>query len=318
MDSYVEDHLHWRMMEPGDMEELARLRHQIEAFDDTMITTVEGLLFHDGATLDGGHCVGGWDNYGSLMAYGWNIVHADQDHARVTLAGGVHPTHRYLSIGRKLFDWQVARGIEWRDAERPGMDLWLGCYVEGTQAGLHHMLKGLGFQEERHFIDMQRPLDVVPVPRMVDGVSFVAFDDANSEEVHQLHHLCFGSDAEHDHWESSLSRVRPDWSWVAINGKGAVGYVLSGEDDAAAVDGVVEGWTQRIGVHPAYRRQGIASALLERTMESMAHSQCRGAGIGVDTDDTGVPEMLRDPLGYEDRDSVLLMSKTIPGTKSVR
>ncbi len=319
MDPYVEDHLHWRMLEPSHTEELANLRAQIEAFDDTIMSSAERLAGFEDAESVGANIIGGWDNYGSLLAYGWNFADPETHHARVTVSGGVHPTHRYLSIGRKLLRWQLSRAVEWRDAERAGMDLWVGCYVESVQPGLRHLLENSGFTDERHFIDMHRQLDVVPTPRTVDGVSFVPFDMALSEDLHQLHHLCFHADvaAEHDHWDKSLTRVRPEWSWVAINGTGPVGYVLSGEDDAAAMDGVVEGWTDRLGVHPEHRRRGIASALLERTLASMAESKCQGAGIGVDTAGSSVPGMLEDSLGYEHRDSLVLMSRIFAPGESV-
>lgn len=311
MDSFVEDHLHWRFLTSHDLDDLAMLRHQIQSFDDTMIPAVERLVGLQDAELDG-HCVGGWDNYGSLLAYGWNIVDPDPELARVIIAGGVHPTHRYLSIGARLLAWQQDRALEWRDAERPGQPLWLGCYVEAVQPGLQLLLEDMGFRDERHFIDMHRTLDTVPTPRVINGVDIVAFDPSRSEEVHQLHHLCFGADVHHDHWDRSLHRVRSDWSWVALSGGQVVGYVLSGEDDAAALDGVIEGWTERLGVHPAHRQRGIGSALLEHTLASMAASQCPGAGIGVDTSETSFPEILHRELGYEHRDSVQLMSKTLP------
>lgn len=316
MDSFVEDHLHWRLMNDGDMDDLGRLRHQIEAFDDMLIPAVERLVGLDDVQLDE-NCVGGWDNYGSLLAYGWNIVDPNPDLARITIAGGVHPTHRYLSIGRRLLEWQQARALEWRDEQHPGRDLWLGCYVEAMQPGLRHLLENMGFQDERHFIDMHRRLTKLKTPRTIDGVSIVPFNLSRSEEVHQLHHVCFGADIHHDHWDISLARVRNEWSWVAVKDGKTVGYVLSGEDQAAAMDGVVEGWTERLGVHPDHRRQGIAVALLEHTLKSMADSQCSDAGIGVDTVDAGFLQVLNNTLGYEQRDSVQLMSKTIPAEESV-
>ncbi len=317
MDCYVEDHLNWKPVTPADLEELDCLREQIGSLDDALLSATErpvDLAGDDG--LDG-NCIGGWDNYGSLLAFGWNVVDPDPGLARVTLVGGVHPTHRYLAIGRKLLAWQQARAVEWWQARRPGTDLWMGCYVEAGQPGLHHNLRNAGFVVERHFIDMHHSLRTVPVPRDVDGVSFVPFEHGHSDELHTLHHLCFGADVNHDHWETSLSRIRPDWSWVALTDEGAIGYVLSGDDGEEGLDAPLEGWTERLGVHPHHRRRGIASALLERTLLSMSRSGCVSAGIGVDTTEPDAGVALQATLGYEQGDSVLLMSKIVTAGKSV-
>ena len=312
VDSYVEDHLHWKPVTAEDLEELDCLREQIGSLDDTMLSVTDRPVELGGEDGLDENCIGGWDNYGSLLAYGWNVVDPDPGRARVTLVGGVHPTHRYLDIGRKLLAWQQARAMEWRDAHRPGMDLWMGCYVEAGQPGLQHNLETTGFGVERHFIDMHRTLEALPAPRQVDTVQFVPFEREHSDELHGLHHLCFGADINQDHWETSLARVRKDWSWVAVTDEGAVGYVLSGEDRDEGSDGPSEGWTERLGVHPEYRRHGIASALLERTLVSMSQSGCAAAGIGVDTTEPNGAGSLQRVLGYEEGDRVLLMSRTLP------
>ncbi len=317
MSYYVEDHLNWRPVGAADLEELECLREQIEIFDDSMLSSADSIVQLGGEAGPEENCVGGWDNYGSLLAYAWNVVDPDPGRARITMAGGVHPTHRYLAIGRKLLTWQQKHAIKWRDAHRPGMDLWLGCYVEAGQPGLQHNLTNAGFVLERHFIDMHRTLDTVPTPRDVEGVEFVPFERSHSDELHDLHHVCFGADVNHDHWETSLARIRADWSWVAVAGDRAIGYVLSGEENEDSADGRLEGWTERLGVHPADRRRGVASALLERTLVSMSQSGCAAAGIGVDMTEPDTGVRLQVALGYVQGDSVLLMSKTLAAEKSV-
>lgn len=318
MDCYVENHLHWRPVTPADREELDCLREQIGSFDDAMLAVTDRSVELGGEDGLDENCVGGWDDYGNLLAYGWNVVDPDPHRARVTMAGGVHPTHRYLSIGRKMLAWQQARAIEWRESHRPGLDLWMGCYVERGQPGLEHNLTQAGFGVEQHFIDMHRSLDAVPTPREVEAVNFVPFEREHSDELHALHHLCFGADVNHDHWETSLTRVRTDWSWVAVTDQGtAIGYVLSGEDREEGSDGPPEGWTERLGVHPEHRRRGIASALLERTLVSMSQSGCAAAGIGVDTTEPHTGVRLQGSLGYEPGDNVLLMSRTLTAGESV-
>jgi len=75
---------------------------------------------------------------------------------------------------------------------------------------------------------------------------------------------------------------------------------------------VVEGGCGRGGVAGAHRHQGVAEALLARSLRSMADSGCPAAGIGVDTRNRAVADWLHRVLGYEERDSVTLLGKSIP------
>ena len=56
----------------------------------------------------------------------------------------------------------------------------------------------------------------------------------------------------------------------------------------------------------------MAEALLARSLRSMADSGCPAAGIGVDTRNRAVADWLHRVLGYEERDSVTLLGKSIP------
>ena len=317
MDPYVDKHLNWRALTEADLDEVASLRDQIEVLDDPVLSAVERLVEMDVADL-AENAVGGWDDYGSLLAYGWDIPE-DRDVPQVYLVGGVHPTHRYIGIGRSLLRWQEARAIEWRDAHRPDDPVWLGCYVDHAQTGLGKLLERMGFEQERYFYDMHRALKNLPGDLFVEGVEIRPFDESQAAALLDLHNLCFGDPlgtrrVAAEGWHESLHResFRPNWSWVAFCDGVPVGYALSGLDEEAAIDGLTMGWTDRVGVHPDYRGRGIAVALLQRTLVAMASDGCDGAGIGVDTTDPASPGMLTQSLGYEARDGLVLMSKVVP------
>lgn len=322
MEPYVGRHLNWRALTEDELVELDSLRAQIEVLDDPAVSSLERLVGMDDVTDLAENSVGGWDDYGSLLAYGWNVVE-DEGVPKVHLLGGVHPTHRYLGIGRSVLEWQERRAVEWRDEHRPGEAVWLGCYVDHAQTGLGKLLEKLGFGQERYFYDMHRALDHLPEMLAVEGVRIERFDQRHSEDLLDLHNICFRDTlgtrrVGRQGWQESLARdsFRPGWSWVALVDDAPVGYALSGLDEDLALDGARYGWTDRVGVHPEFRGRGIAIALLQRTLVAMAEDGCDGAGIGVDTTDPASPGVLNQKLGYEARDGLVLMSKVIAAAGS--
>ncbi len=314
MELYIEKHLQWRLLTECDWDEVVALRAQMAALDDSVMPAIDRAFGSTQLEIEQGDAIGGWDAYGSLLAFGWNLRQPGDDELRIFLIGGVHPTHRYQGIGKAVLDWQIAQAISWRDEHCPQQKLWLGCYVEDIQPGLQRLLERHDFQVERYFFDMHRNLDQLPKPVEVAGITFVPFDIAMSPQVLALHNECFTSQISADTWESSLNAdtFRSDWSWLALHDGELVGYCLSGTDDASGLDGVMEGWCDRLGVSAGYRHQGIAQSLLARTMHSMANSGCPAAGIGVDTPHPGVATWLTKTLGYEVRDGVTLMTKQLP------
>lgn len=323
MEPYVDERLQWRALTPADLEDLAALRSQIELLDDPLITGVDRMVQDSDIATMAMSSTGGWDDYGNLLAYGWNIARPDGI-LSVHLLGGVHPTHRHMGIGRRLLQWQVDNAMEFRALHHPDMDLWLGCYVDQGHPGLGKALRGLHFTRERFFYDMHRELTHLPTLREVPGIDVVGFDPSYSEAVRTLHNLCFADpqaprEISRQAWDALLVRdsFRSGWSWVALADGRPVGYAMSGVDEVVAADDeipddVVVGWTGQLGVDPAFRGRGIALALLSRTLRSMAADGCAMAGLGVDTTDPASPALLARELGYEARDGLELMSRFLP------
>lgn len=312
MHGLVDDNLDWRPLTADDTEVVESLRHQIEEFDDPILTTADHRLGPANAGA-----VGGWDDFGNLLAYGWNIATVDSV-PRVQIVGGVHPAHRYKGIGTALLQWQVNAAEQWRDDHHPEAGLWLSCYVDMSQPGLPGILERLGFTRERYFYDLHRDLTRVPSERAVPGVAIVGFPQVSRESVRLLHNRCFADPVgsglvDSEAWDRLLgdASFRPGWSWVATIEDAPVGYALSRIDDASSPEAPY-GWTDRVGVAPEHRGRGISLALLTRTLSAMAADGCRAAGIGVDTVDPEPPSMLEEELGYEPRDSLILMSRWVP------
>ena len=106
MDLYIENHLTWRILAQDDWDELLSLRAQLEALDDLVLPATDRVIGGNARTMTAGDAIGGWDSYGNLSAFGWNIPEPGSHPAKLFLLGGVHPTHRYQGIGRALLAWQ--------------------------------------------------------------------------------------------------------------------------------------------------------------------------------------------------------------------
>lgn len=315
MDAYVEPHLTWRYLVEEDAAEVEEFRQQLDALDNSVLAGLTSPATHSETFLEHGMAVGGWDPYHSLSAFGVNYI-ATTDPLRIYLVGGVHPVHRHQSIGTQLFRWQVEAAIAWRDENRPGDPLWLGCYSEMGRPGTERVASGFGFTAERFYYDLQHDL-AHPVRRHdVEGLTFTTFDDTHSDEVRMLHNHCFaplgGRDVSDIDWRGRLSEgsFRYDWSYIALDGDRVVGYAMSGEDEESDED-CLTGWTERFGVHPDFRGRGISLALMSRCLRAMHASGCGEAGIGIDTDDAVGIQRFTSELGYATRDAVALLSRTV-------
>lgn len=313
MDVYLEPHLSWRLLTHDDTDELDAFRGQLDALEESVLTGVAATITD--RDLEVVAAVGGFDPYQSMSAYG--IVYlADTDPLRMYLVGGVHPTHRHLRIGTALLGWQVARATEWRDENRPGEPLWLGCHAEVGRPGLDRVAARLGFTPERYSFDLQRDLTLpIPLPD-VPGIVVEPFADSMSEDVRRLHNQCFkdvGSEVGPELWAERLAGpdFRPDWSFVATDGGRIVGYAMVGVADAAD-DGSQVGWVERFGVHPDYRGRRIATSVLARCLDAMRRAGFTEAGIGIDTPDGEGAQRLCRELGWTTRDGVALLTKVVP------
>lgn len=318
MDAYVEPHLQWELLTADDLPELWELRDQIAALDNSVLASLAADIDASDFEIPEGQAVGGRDSYNTLSAYGVNYM-AGSNPTKAYLMGGVHPTHRHLSIGTSLLRWQITNAIRWRDEHRPGEPLWLGCYAEVGHPGLEGVAARLGFEPTRFYYDLVRDLrQPITLPKTY-GVSIEGFVPANSETVRSLHNLCFSSigagEVDVKAWTDRLAEesFRPGWSVLAVADGQVVGYAMSGVDESVdADDGQLYGWTERYGVHPDYRGRGIALAMLASCLIAMKADGCVEAGIGIDTENQFGVRRLAAELGFATRDAVALLTKVVP------
>lgn len=336
MDSLVEGTLEWAPLCEDDLVALAELRQAIEYLDDPVGRLgLEDLFeqFGEPGAEPATNAVVGRDKGGTIVAYGWNLVRGlETAEPRVWLDGGVHPAWRHKHIGTRIVEWQLDRAREWH-AEVLAADpsagdvLWMGAHVDVKNVARRRILDERGFTPYRWYFDMHCSLiddagDPAPEPPLpsLGPVQLRPYHPSLGEAVRLAHNEAFATTPGAHRvgrraWEHSLARsaARPEWSWVATEGDVVVGYAMN---SAYVADwepqGFSEGWTDRLGVRPAWRGRGIGPALLVASMHSFRQAGLQAAGLGVDTDrpDGAVRHFER--IGYVRDDMVVLMVCEFP------
>jgi mycothiol synthase len=325
--------LDWRPLSRADLVDLHGLLTAIEDADDLadrhnvddLARSVDALdpetaLPAEAAT----DCLLGRDQLGQLVAYGWNHPFPDDRYPRrVHVSGGVHPEHRRRGTGHALLAWQLDAAREWYHRTRSDDvgPLQVIVYAEERSTQQRALYEDLGLRPLRWYGDMTRRLEG-PLPEHQDppGIRIVPFNRKRFEAVRLAHNEAFaghwGSQPiDAAGWEKQL--VRPEsrlsWSWVALAAETSevVGYATNAayEDDWDA-QGFSEGWTDRLGVRPAWRGRGIARALLTASLRSFAEAGLDAAGLGVDSDNPGRAFERYEGLGYHATHTVVMHGLT--------
>lgn len=306
--------LTWRPIAAADVPAWHRLVRAIEAADQPAERYSAGDLQDE--LLDGSwkdprtDSLLGLDADGTPRAFAHVEVRpGDTRSVRAFCWGGVDPTWRGRGVGRALLAWQeelARRKIAASGKAVPGRVM---VHVEGRLQDRRRLAERAGFRPVRWFVDMTRRLDTAPPEvELPAGLRLVPFDPAYSERTRLAHNEAF---AEHwgseprapEDWERATvggRSFRPDWSFVVLDGDEVAAYTLgSAYRQDWEGQGYTCGWTDLLGVRPAWRGRRLARALLAASMRAFAASGMERADIGVDSENAfGALDLYR-RLGYE-------------------
>jgi mycothiol synthase len=300
-----------RPLRADDMPALADLLEAAEPVDDTgEHEDAEGIaefLVNDRVALDGDTCAVLTDD-GRLVAYASTVDLGDhRDEYAVRIDGRVHPDWRGRGIGRALVGWELARCAELHRARHPEMPGRFALGVPSAMTSLDRLVRRAGFQPVQYYFSMTRPLTDLPPLRTVDGIELAPFDGSRDDEVRRAHNVAFVDHfgtAERDAyawqtWFTGQKAFRPELSRLALAGGAVVGYSLVYEYDAdTAATGVREAYFGQIGVLPAARGRGIASAVIVASLHAAAEDGLGRAGLTVDSNNTTGALRLYEALGF--------------------
>lgn len=293
----------------ADVPAIHRLIRRSETHDRLPVVTAEGEvadIFHDphlDAALDTRLVADG----GEVVGWGWVMHHpAGERLERAMLLGTIDPAHRRRGIGSALLEWQIDRAAALLGRHPPDLPRVMWTFVFDTQHDATALFERHSFRPVRWNESLLRPLDELPHEAGPDGIAFVPWDRARDEEVRIVKNDAFA-----DHWRSPPTdaaswhawleehATRLDLSLLALAEGRVVGYSLNEHyPDDEALTGRREGWIGNLGVLRGFRKRGIASALIGRSMRLFADAGFTHAAIGVDTENpTGAARLYRD-LGF--------------------
>ena len=237
----------------------------------------------------------------------------------------VAPAWRGRGVEHRLLDVAIARlrRIVAEAPSPPGVSVRFSSEVSDRETYVLELLRGRGYEADRSLVTMTRPLDgnvpALPLPDTVEVRPVGGPDDAfrvlaalsgaaveeglpaftDTEMAGIVAHPVHG---QFEHWQVAWDGPDP----VA----GVLGWVDAAENQQ---QGRARAYTERVMTNPAWRRQGIASALLVRAMEHFRAAGLTEAALAVDLDNGSGALGLYERLGFERAATSLIMEQAVAG-----
>ena len=224
---------------------------------------------------------------GTLTSFGFMLFPPDEDEHLALFDGNVHIAHRGRGIGAHILGWLETRARQEFQSLRDSAPQIFRTSCAAHQTDRIALFEQCGLKPMRYSYTMRRdwtkPILAQALPADVrlerwspalDLPLMRAFNAAFSEHwgLPQMNE---------ELWRQLFTggpHFRGDLSMIAMAGDAIVGFCVSWVN----VD-IQEGYIQAIGVTPAWRGRGLASALMARALTSFRDEKLTRAALDVDT-----------------------------------
>ena len=246
---------------------------------------------------------------GQVVAYSrvtwWVVAHSQE---RIYMSFGfVHPEWRRKGIGRAMLHHNQNRLREIAAGHPQDGSRSFESLANNHQEGARAMLGKEGYQVIRRAYAMVRPdLENIPDLPLPAGLET---RPVHADQYHQVWEAF--QDAFRDHWGYSqqqeedyqawlgLSEFQPELWQVAWEGDEVAGFILNfinhGENEEYQRK---RAYTEGIGVRRAWRRRGLARALLARSLAMHRRLGMTEAALNVDTESLRGANVLYESMGF--------------------
>jgi mycothiol synthase len=228
--------------------------------------------------------------------------------------GNVLPEWRHRGIGSTLLHFnevrleEIARQLKENDQLAANAPCVLDNFVSDTEIDRMNLLEKNGYQPVRYSFDMVRPnLEDIPDLPLPNGVEV---REVNFEHMRAIWEA--SNEAFRDHWGyipdpwENYEQLMNDHDFdpslwrVAWQDDQVAGMVLNFiNKDENAKYGRKRGYTENICVRRPWRRQGLAKALIARSLSAIKERGMTEAALGVDAENISGALNLYKSMGYQ-------------------
>ncbi|HLK59736.1 MAG TPA: GNAT family N-acetyltransferase [Chthonomonadaceae bacterium] len=259
------------------------------------------------------------DASGALIAFGGAVPLPGEGTITLYTMLMVHPAHRAVLLDA-LLEIIEARATEWQaETQQAGV---LQVSLLAKQAPYLELYERHGFRTVRWFLELERdleaPIEETPVP------PDVVIRPMNLETDVEAYYLAL-NDSFRDHWntpEFTLEQVRhmlqspgarPELTLLAFgpNEEPAGICANSVRTEHNKQHNVREGMVSTLGVRRAFRRNGLARALLTRSLRLLHDEDLTSAVLYVDADSPTGATRLYESVGFIERKRSMVLQKPV-------
>ena len=197
--------------------------------------------------------------------------------------GYVHPELHGRGVGSELLRLLEARARTEEPIVPPGDRVYLHSATLNTDSATERFYRERGYEQVRGFWGMTIDLEEAPEVPEVPGIAIRAYDHpAEARAVYDVTTRAsphIGSTWRcREEWEETRfgrATFDPTLWWVAVDGD-----EIAGTSMCEAKRDPDQGWVGALAVRPAYRRRGIAAALLKTAFAEFFRRGQRRVGLG--------------------------------------
>lgn len=229
---------------------------------------------------------------GRIIGYA-EVEDTEEPYVKVGCWLRVHPEFRELGLEPEFLSWIEERASEAISQAPEGTRVTVSQGVPDDDVRVKRLFEDRGYSVIRYFMQMTVELDHdIPDPVWAQGVSVRAF--VLEDDLEQTVHAFRDSFQDHwghveksfeeelkqwDYWIRSDEQFDPTLTFLAMAGDEIVGFASC---DPTFPEDPDMGYVAVLGVCRAWRRQGIALALLHHSFREFQQRGQKRAGVGVD------------------------------------
>lgn len=236
----------------------------------------------------------------------------------------LHPDWRGKGINIAMYDWLENRAIEISKDHPAEARKFLNTWFSGKQIKMIAQFKERGFEPERYFYemtsDLSKPFSDAPMP---DGLETRPVEESHYRKIWEALDEAFrdhwghidGTEEDYQRFVSNVENLpmRDPKHWmVAWDGDEVAGMVLNGINEKEnETFNRKWGWTDPICVRRAWRKRGLARALIIKSLKLVKELGMEYGALGVDAQNPNKALNLYESCGFETREEFMVVRKKL-------